>query len=378
MSKSSLAKISVPADKSNYTPGRFVDYYEAAERGEKPKNERKVSTVTIHHMAGVSSAESCGYGFQNPNRNGSAHYGIGNNGDIANYVKEEDTAWANSNWESNCEAITIEVSNSKYGDKYGWPVSDDALKSLIKLVADILKRYNLGKAVKGKNVTWHNMFAATQCPGAYILSKMDYIIAEVNKLMVDDAPKKPDPTKWEYPYSVNSTRATDSLVLYSEKSSSGTNKYGTEMLLNADGVILNIESNKGNMLLEGKRVLSGHGDAAKWMSKLKIGNHVYFKDDKCYADNGTYKAITGIDRERRTNDLIKYTRRFINNPYGRMVAVSKDGIALTDPIYGIATMDIPDGGYVLSGHGTNSEWLKANVKKGTKIKLFGTTSIKLA
>lgn len=159
MSISKLAKIKVPADKSNYTPGRYVDYYSSA----IPKNLSKISEITIHHMAGVNSAEGCGYGFQNPARNGSAHYGIGNDGQIANYVDEKDTAWANSNWEANCRAVTIETSNSKYGDAYGWPVSNAALSSLIKLVADIAIRNNLGKLVKGKNLTWHRLYAATQC-----------------------------------------------------------------------------------------------------------------------------------------------------------------------------------------------------------------------
>lgn len=164
MGKSSLATITIPAYSGNYTKGRTT----------------KISEITIHHMAGVMTAEQCGKLWQKVGRKGSSTYGIGNDGTIANYVDENDTAWCNSNWTSNCRAVSIEVSNSMTGGN--WIVSDSALNSLIKLVADVAKRNNLGTLVKGKNVTWHSMYTATTCPGPYLLSKMDYIIAEANKI----------------------------------------------------------------------------------------------------------------------------------------------------------------------------------------------------
>ena len=138
MAKSNLVYLEVPAHPSNYTKGRL-----------KP-----IRCVTIHHMAGVLSAKNCGGIFARAGRNGSSHYGIGNDGEIASYVDENDTAWTNSNWPSNCESVTIEVSNSKMNGN--WPVSDKALDSLVKLVADIAKRNNLGKLVKGENLTWRD------------------------------------------------------------------------------------------------------------------------------------------------------------------------------------------------------------------------------
>ena len=165
MGKSNLVQVNVPAYEGNYTKGR---------------SGRKIEKITIHHMAGVLSAEGCGNIFKQVGRGGSSHYGIGNDGKIACYVEEENTAWTNSNWDSNCKSVTIETSNSKTGGN--WEVSDNALNSLIKLVADIAKRNNLGTLVKGKNVTWHSMFYATICPGPYLLSKLDYIISEANKI----------------------------------------------------------------------------------------------------------------------------------------------------------------------------------------------------
>lgn len=165
MSKSGLVNVNVPAYSGNYTIGR---------------SGRKIEAITIHHMAGVLTAEQCGKIFQTVGRCGSSHYGIGNDGKIAQYVDESNTAWTNSNWDSNCKSVTIETSNSSTGGQ--WLVSDKALNSLIRLVADIAKRNNLGTLVKGKNVTWHSMFTSTTCPGAYLLSKMDYIVSEANKI----------------------------------------------------------------------------------------------------------------------------------------------------------------------------------------------------
>lgn len=164
MSNSSLVSVNVPAYSRNYAIGR---------------DGRKIEKITIHHMAGVLTAKRCGELFQDPNKWTSSHYGIGKDGEIAQYVDEANTSYCDGNWDSNCKSVTIEVSNSTTN---GWKVSDAVLKSLIMLVADIGKRNNLGTLVKGENVTWHSMYAATSCPGPYLLSKMDYIVEEANKI----------------------------------------------------------------------------------------------------------------------------------------------------------------------------------------------------
>jgi len=165
MSNSSLVDVVVPANKNNYMVGR---------------NGVKINEITIHHMAAVLTAEECGKLFQNPDRLSSTHYGVGRNGEIGLYVDEKNTAYANGNFESNLRSVTIETSNSSVGGDY--PVSDKVLEELIKLVADIAKRNNLGKLVNGKNLTPHNKYAATACPGKYLLSKMNYIAEEANKI----------------------------------------------------------------------------------------------------------------------------------------------------------------------------------------------------
>ena len=129
-------------------------------------------------MAGRLTAEQCGKIFQKVGRYGSSHYGIGYDGRIGQYVDESDTAWTNSNWDSNCKSVTIETSDNDNS----WYVNDTTLNSLIKLVADIAKRNNLGTLVPGKSLTWHSMFTSTTCPGDYLRSKMQYIADEANKI----------------------------------------------------------------------------------------------------------------------------------------------------------------------------------------------------
>lgn len=164
MSNSSLITATYKAHSNNYSTGR---------------SGRKIEKVTIHHMAGVLTAKQCGSIFQDGNRQASSNYGIGRDGEIALFVDEANTSYADANWDSNCKSVTIECSNNKTGGD--WTVSDKVLNSLIKLIADIFKRNGIKKAIKGETITWHSMYSATACPGNYLRSKIDYIVQEVNK-----------------------------------------------------------------------------------------------------------------------------------------------------------------------------------------------------
>lgn len=179
MAYSPLACKFIPAYEGNYTKNR------------KAWGQDRITEICIHYMAGNCSIETCGQIWQTPGRNGSSTYGIGSDGRIACYVDENDIAWCNSNWDSNVRSASIETANLQPDSK----VTDAALDSLIRLVADIAKRNGMGTLVKGKNVTWHSMYTSTSCPGAYLLSKMDYIVNQANRINqgkpVD--PVKPDP-----------------------------------------------------------------------------------------------------------------------------------------------------------------------------------------
>lgn len=164
MSNSRLSSGWVYAHQSNYIKGRQVP----------------ISRITYHHMAGKLTADQCGGIFARAGRNGSAHYGIGYSGEIKQYVDESDTAWSDSNWYSNQRTVSIETANDQIGG--GWHVPDQALSSLIRLIADIAKRNNLGKLVLGQNLFYHSMVGQTECPGPYLRGKAQYICDEANKI----------------------------------------------------------------------------------------------------------------------------------------------------------------------------------------------------
>lgn len=177
MSNSKLISSTIKADDTNFSTGRLYNGTTA-----------NIEKIVIHHMGGMLTAVECGKLFQKKNYGASTHYGIGGDGDIAQYVDENDTAHANGNWEINCKSVSMEIANCEIGGK--WKVSSKALKSTIKLVADIAIRNNIDKLTKGENLVWHSLYFATACPGDYLRSKISYIAKEANKLIKTDKKNK--------------------------------------------------------------------------------------------------------------------------------------------------------------------------------------------
>ena len=166
MGFSSLIRSKVLASSSNYTQGR---------------KGYKVCKITPHHMAGVLSGEQCAKLFQNPNRQASANYCIGNDGGIVGCVDENNRAWTSSSSSNDCQAITIEVSNSSTGGD--WPISEAAWNSLVNLCVDICKRYGFTlkyDGTKNGSLTRHNMFSKTTCPGPYLQGRFQELADTVN------------------------------------------------------------------------------------------------------------------------------------------------------------------------------------------------------
>lgn len=157
----------------------------------RSRNGNKISKITIHHMAGDLSVETCGNVFSGKTL-ASANYGIDSNGRIALYVDESNRAITSSNTANDNVAVTIEVANCSGAPD--WKISDKAYAALIDLCVDICKRNDI-RALdytgdKNGNLTRHNMFAATACPGPYLQGKFSDIAREVNsKLGAQTAPQ---------------------------------------------------------------------------------------------------------------------------------------------------------------------------------------------
>lgn len=152
-----------------------------------------ISKITIHHAAGVGTAQSIVESFVPASRKASANYCVGNDGSIGQSVSEAHRAWTSCNQWNDNQAVTIEVSNSQRGGE--WPISDAAYRALIDLCVDICQRNGIKTVnytgTKVAVLTEHRMFAATLCPGQTIhnLLASGKIAKDINSRLV--APVQP-------------------------------------------------------------------------------------------------------------------------------------------------------------------------------------------
>ena len=170
MSQSKLVDITVWTNNKGYSNGR---------------GGYKIDKIFVHHMAGILTAKQCGNVFKS--REASAHYGIGSDGKIGQYVREEEAAWHAGNKAYNQRSIGIELSNDG-GASSNWHVSDKTIAKCIDLIVDICQRNNIKKInytgdTKG-NLCMHTWVASTACPGPYLKTKFKYIADQVNKKLL--------------------------------------------------------------------------------------------------------------------------------------------------------------------------------------------------
>ena len=93
----------------NYTNSSLVNYTKISpmQSGSRVNSRYnpsgKITVITIHHMAGNLSVETCGNVFQT--REASANYGIGSDGRVGMYVEEMDRAWTSSSPSNDYKAV---------------------------------------------------------------------------------------------------------------------------------------------------------------------------------------------------------------------------------------------------------------------------------
>ena len=176
----------------------LISYTKISPNRTSPR-KKPIRKITIHHMAGDLSVETCGNLFSKPSYEASSNYGIGSDGRVGLYVDEGDRAWASASPSNDNRAVNIEVANCATGGD--WPVSDAAYRKLIDLCVDICQRNGI-KALNytggaDGNLTEHRMFTATACPGPYLHKRMGRIAAEVNSRLSAQPAKSVDEVVWE-------------------------------------------------------------------------------------------------------------------------------------------------------------------------------------
>lgn len=200
----------------------------------------EVKKITIHHMAGKCDAESCAKRHLTNDKEQSANYYIGNDGEIVGGVSEDRRAWTSGSRINDYLAITIEVSNDI--NKEPWTVSDKALQATIDLCIDIAERHKI-KPIKFTgdkegNLTMHCYFQKTACPGTYLKSKFEDIARAINEGTHSSIPEIPTLEKPKIPnyYLRNGSRGEEAKKLqYALNYLHYTGLNGK--VLNVDGII---------------------------------------------------------------------------------------------------------------------------------------------
>lgn len=144
-----------------------------------------IDKITIHHAAAQSTTEGILAWFKNPACGGSANYVIDGKGTIGCNVPENYRAWTSDSPDNDFRAITIELAND--GGAPNWHVADKTIARCVELCVDICKRYGIKRinytGDASGNLTRHNMFANTVCPGPYLQSMFPTIATQINVLI---------------------------------------------------------------------------------------------------------------------------------------------------------------------------------------------------
>ena len=173
---------------------------------------------------------------------------------------------------------------------------------------------------------------------------------------------------------VNISRTADALVMYCNPIiEAPTNKWGLEVACDKNGVaICDPVYGKGHMAVpEGGRVYSAHGKAIAYLQNIGKGFKVWVQDGVVYYNHRQHRSVDGENCGRGTDKLIVYRNNSVKrNIWGCEVAVL-NGVAVNTPVYGKCNIDIPKGGFVISGHGAAAWWMLKNIKKGVKVSYEG-------
>lgn len=176
----------------NYTDSPLVSVKKLIKKNYSSREGSAIDQVSIHSMAGNASVEGCGDWFNNPKCGGSSNYGIGSDGRIGLYIREQYRSWCTSSKAVDKRAVTIEVANIE--NKEPWRISQKAENSLIDLLADICKRNGIKKLlwkndkslvnkVDKQNMVPHCFVYPKECPGKYMLSRYGYYADTVNEIL---------------------------------------------------------------------------------------------------------------------------------------------------------------------------------------------------
>jgi len=201
---------------SNFTNSPLINLTNLSPHRNSPRNQ-PIRKITIHHFAGNATIEAVSNFLRQPGRNASYNYGIGTDGRVVLIVNESDRCWGSSSPANDHQAVVIGVANNTGAPN--WGISDAAFETLIRLMRCICERNAIVEieytGTASGNLTRHNFFAATTCPGPFLQARFPEIMHRVNDLIVapaTPAPPQETPAASGLTIRVKRTRANNEIV----------------------------------------------------------------------------------------------------------------------------------------------------------------------
>lgn len=135
----------------------------------------KKTSVTLHHNGGVANSHEDVLNTWKT-RPASAHFDVDVHGAVAQYVKVDEYAWAVGNTEGNEYSISIEMADAVGSPS--WEVADATWKSAARLAAWLFAHV-IDARPSTSNVFPHQHWVADDCPGPWVMSHFNVIVAEM-------------------------------------------------------------------------------------------------------------------------------------------------------------------------------------------------------
>lgn len=152
----------------------FIDGLNAT--GHVTNTAYRKTSVTFHHNGGRLSLEGILDVWKT--RPASAHFQVDGQGDLGQYVKLNEYAWATGNTEGNKSSVNIELANATTAPD--WTVAEVTWKEGARLAGWIFARA-FGFRPDRSNVKVHHDWKSTLCAGPFIDRIYDQLLAEVQR-----------------------------------------------------------------------------------------------------------------------------------------------------------------------------------------------------
>lgn len=154
----------------------FIDELDAT--GHVTHRSYAKKSVTLHHNGGRLSLEGILEVWKT--RPASAHFQVDRYGNVGQYVRALEYAWACGNTTGNMESISIEHANSTLSPD--WEVLDVTWKNGARLAGWLFANVIEGRPRPSKsNLHFHHYWKATLCAGPYMDSIYSEILGETQK-----------------------------------------------------------------------------------------------------------------------------------------------------------------------------------------------------